>query len=143
MYKIITITLSVVAALALGSLTTFAAEKEKPAADATAATEKAAGSTKPVPYRGKVATVDANAKTFTIKGKEKERIFNITDTTKITREGTAADLAAIAPGEEVRGQAAKNGDKWDAVSVMIGAKPATEKKEAKAAAKAEDAKAGQ
>jgi len=146
MYNRISITLGAIAILALCTpVISLAADKEKPAADVTAAAEKPAGesSGKPVPYRGKVSSVDASAKTFSIKGREKERVFNITDSTKITREGTAADLAAIAAGEEVRGQAAKNGDKWDAVSVMIGAKPASEKKEAKASAKAEDAKAGQ
>ena len=131
---------SIIAVIALSTpVLTFAKDKET-AAGATVAEKPAAdASAKPVPYRGKVSSVDATAKTFTIKGKERDRVFSITDHTKITREGAAADLAAVAAGEEVRGQATKSGDNWEAVSVMIGAKPATDKNAANA--KSEDAKA--
>jgi hypothetical protein len=116
--------LSIVAVLALGSsLPSFAAEKEK-AAGATATAETGS---KPIPYVGKVSAVDATAKTLTLKGKDKDRVLNITDSTKITKDGAPADLSAVTAGEEVRGQATKNGDKWDATSVMIGPKAASEK----------------
>ena len=137
----LSITLSILAAFALSApLSTFAADKGKAAG--AAATEKPAaeGAAKAVPYRGKVAAVDTTAKTFTIKSKASERVFNITDSTKVTKDEGAADIAAITAGEEVRGQAVKNGDKWDAVSVMIGAKAAGDKNAAKAKAKSEDTK---
>lgn len=129
--------LAALAALALGApAQLLAAEKktEKPAAEKPATPDEpkkkpaAEAGAKAIPYHGKVGSVDASAKTFTIKGKEKDRVISLTDSTKITKEGAAADIGAIAPGEDVRGQLRKNGDKWEAVSVMIGAKPATEKK---------------
>src|SRR4029453_7026774 len=101
----------------------FAAEKEK----AAGTTATAATSSKPIPYVGKVSAVDATAKTFTLKGKDKDRVFSITESTKITKDGAPADLSAVTAGEEVRGQATKSGDKWEATSVMIGEKAAREK----------------
>jgi hypothetical protein len=141
MSKKLSITFSILAALALSTpLKGFAADKEKGAA--APATEKAAGDDsakkadaagKPVPYRGKVSSVDAGAKTFSIKGKTNERVFSVTDSTKITKDGAPADISAVTAGEDVRGQATKNGDKWDAVSVMVGAKPEGAKEGAKKA----------
>ncbi len=92
-----------------------------------------------VPYHGKVSAIDAAGKTFSIKGKERERVFTVTDSTKITRDGAVAEFSGIAAGEEVRGQAERNGEKWQAVSVMTGLKGAAsaKEKEAKPSAKAE------
>ncbi len=127
------LTLAVLAAFSIGApLSTYAKTKE---ASKPAATEKAAES-KAIPYHGKVEAVDATAKTFTIKGKEKDRVFSITDKTVITKDGAAADISAITAGEEVRGQATKEGDKWEALKVMVGAK----EKGAKEGKKKEEAK---
>lgn len=115
--------LAIVAALGVcAPVTALAAKKEKQAATAA----DAAG--KPIPYHGKVASVDASAKTFTIKGKEKDRVFSVTDKTTIMKDGAAADLSAITQGEEVHGSATKSGDSWEAIKVIVGAK---EKKTAK------------
>jgi len=131
------LTLAVLAAFAIGApVSSFAKPKEK----AAAAGEKAATESKPVPYHGKVASVDATAKTFTIKGKEKDRVFSITDKTTITKDGAAADISAITAGEEVRGQAIKSGDNWEAVKVMLGAKEPKAGKEAKDTKKKDEAK---
>lgn len=113
-------------ALAL-PLSAAAAEKKAapPAspAEAPAAAEKAAatGATK-VPYHGTISSVDAAAKSFTLKGREKDRVFGVTETTKILRDGAAVELNTLSPGEEVRGQVSKMGDKWEAVSVLAGEK---------------------
>jgi hypothetical protein len=107
---------AVLAALAVGSpISAIAAPKKAAAADTTDAASK------PIPYHGKVASVDATAKTFTIKGKQKDRVFSITDKTVITKDGAAADITAIAAGEDVRGSAAKTGDNWEALKVTLGA----------------------
>jgi hypothetical protein len=109
--------MSVLAAFALGApVTSFAAKKDKTAAAADSTTAKA------VPYHGKVASVDAAAKTFTIKGKTKDRVFTITDKTTIMKDGAAADIAAVVAGEEVTGQATKSGDNWEALKVYVGGK---------------------
>jgi hypothetical protein len=108
--------MSVLAVFALGApVTGFAAKKDKTAAAAE-------GSAKAVPYHGKIASVDAAAKTFTIKGKTKDRVFTITDKTTITKDGAAADISALVAGEEVTGQATKSGDNWDALKVYLGVK---------------------
>ncbi len=96
--------------------------KEPAAATSQPAAPKVSTAEARIPYHGKVVAIDPSAKTFSLNGKSKERVFNITETTRITRDGIATDISALILGEEVRGQASKNTDKWDAVSVMMGAK---------------------
>ena len=136
-------------ALAL-PLAAFGAEKKMPAAPAEKASEPTAAAEKSgphagtkLPYQGKVSAVDATAKTFSIKGKDKERVFVLTDTTKITKDGNPVEIGSIASGETVRGQAIKVGENWEAASVMLGEKvaaPKTKKTEMKAETKAEPKK---
>jgi hypothetical protein len=106
---------ALLAALAVGAPFNASAAPKKAAADAGETAPK------PIPYHGKVASVDATAKTFTIKGKQKDRVFSLTDKTVITKDGAAADITAITAGEEVRGSATKSGDNWEALKVTIGA----------------------
>ncbi len=134
------LTLGLVSAVALGlpASTMAAPKKEKPAAGEKTdkADAGAATASKPIPYHGKVAAVDAAAKTFTIKGKQKDRVFAVTDKTVITKDGAPADLSALAAGEEVQGSATKTGDNWEALKVTVGAKAAAKgakKEEAKPA----------
>jgi hypothetical protein len=87
-----------------------------------------------VPYHGIVAAVNAEAGTFTLKGKEKERLFRVAAGTRILRDGNLAALGTIRLGEEVRGQATRGGEAWDAVSVFVGARPEGESKMRKPAA---------
>lgn len=113
-------------ALAL-PLSAVAAEKKAvhsaSPSEAPAAAEKAAASgAAKVPYHGTISSVDAAAKSFTLKGREKDRVLGVTETTKILRDGVAVELNTLSPGEEVRGQVSKMGDKWEAVSVLAGEK---------------------
>ncbi|MES2572091.1 MAG: hypothetical protein V4710_18800 [Verrucomicrobiota bacterium] len=117
------------AAIAL-PLASFAAENKAPQPGNEAGTEasksvSAKGSK--VPYHGTIGAVDVAAKTFTIKGKQKDRVIYLTDSTKITKEGVVADMGALAAGEGVRGQLTRKGDQWEAASVMLGAKSNTGK----------------
>ena len=100
------------------------------AGDSTNAPAAQAPATKkphPLPYRGKVAAVDANAMTFTIG----TRTFDIASTTKITKDGKPAVFSDITVGEYVTGSYKKGGDgKLTASSVKIGA---PKKKDAAAA----------
>lgn len=120
------LSLGLIAGLVLSSpLATFAAEKktEKPAGDKPATEKPAAESGKPVPFHGKVTAVDPSAHTFSLKGKEKDRIFDVSEqTTIVGKDGAAAKLEAITVGEEVRGSAVKSGETWHANKVTIGAK---------------------
>ena len=113
----------------------LAAESPATSAEATPAAEKAP-KVKPLPFQGKIASVDADAKTFTTKNKDgKENVFSITSSTKIEKaDGSAGTIDDLKAGEPVRGLRLRSADgKWDAVKVILGAKgtsPATVEKPA-------------
>ena len=93
-------------ALLLAAFTTQpnvrAAGAEKPAA---ASTTKEAGPRKfnrTVPFRGKVAALDAQKKTFTLSG-PKQRVFQLSTDTQIEKGGQPAAMEDIAAGDEARG----------------------------------------
>ena len=82
-------------------------------------------------------------KTFTIAGKEKSRIFKVTDTTVITKGGAPATMTDIVANEEVRGSYVKAADgSLEAKTVKVGPKTDEEKaaeKPTKKKTKKEDA----
>jgi len=118
------------AALAL-SAAPSASAKDKKAPDATASVSPAA-STAPakrgIPYRGRVASVDSAAKTFTITTKKGEsRVFKMTEETKYMKDGQSATMTDVVADQEVRGQYLKGDDGiMSAKSVMLGVKPKKE-----------------
>jgi hypothetical protein len=122
-----------------------AAEKKGAATPAPAPTEKApdpgavkkADPSRPLPFHGKVSAVDPAGKTFSLKGSTKDRVFQVTDKTNISKEGKPTKLTTLTVGEEVTGSAKKSEETWTAVSVYIGGKnPAAAKAKAeKGAAK--------
>ena len=74
-----------------------------------------------------ISAVDQNTKTFTIAGKQKSRVFKITDKTMITKGAATATMKEIAENEEVSGSYWKNADgTFEAKMVKIG--PMSEKK---------------
>lgn len=154
--KKFTLSLALLTALALSTpLTGFGADakkKEKPTAS-NQPTEKAGGDQtvgktdakpageKPTGFGGKVSAVDASAKTFTVKNKTSERVFHVTESTKIKKDGAAADMSAIAVGDAVTGSHMKKGDTMDAVTVNLGERKAAAKGEKKTEEKAPEKKA--
>jgi len=50
-----------------------------------------------------ISTVDQTAKTFTIAGKEKARVFKVTNKTVLTKAGAVATMKDVVANEEVRG----------------------------------------
>ncbi len=97
-----------------------AAEKPKDKSADAAKVEKK----KQVPFRGKVSTVDKVAKAIALEGKEKQRVFQITSETKITRDGKPAVFDDVAAGESVGGLARENAaGKMEVVTLNVGAKP--------------------
>ena len=116
--------IAVACVLASGVAGLGAAEKPVPSLEVLGEAARPAK----VPYHGVVAAVNAEAGTFTLKGKEKERVFRVASTTRILRDGNAALLGSIRLGEEVRGQATRGSESWDAVSVFLGARPEAETK---------------
>ena len=74
-----------------------------------------------IPFHGKISSVDASARTFSIVGKEKTRVIKITDQTKITKQGAEATMKDVAADEEVRGSYWKKEDgSLEARSVKLG-----------------------
>lgn len=121
--KIPFLTAVCLAACALGVSPALAKEKKSPAPDASASPAASAAATekkaRPIPYRGKVGSVDAAAQTFTV-GK---RTIKVTDETKITKQEAAATMADIVADEPVRGSYWKKEDgTLEAKSVKLGAK---------------------
>lgn len=118
------------------------AAKATPADKTTAADKTTTTKTKALPFHGTVSTVEHTAKTFTIAGKEKSRIFKVTDATVITKGGAPATMTDIVVNEQVRGSYVKAADgSLEARTVKVG--PMTdaekaEKKPSKKKTKAED-----
>jgi hypothetical protein len=138
--KIPFITAACLAACALCASPAFAKGKKSPAPEASASPAASVAATdkpaRPIAYHGKVASVDASAKTFTV-GK---RTIKVTDETKISKQGAAATMADIVVDEEVRGSYWKKEDgTLEAKSVKLGAKSAeagASKKEGKGSTEA-------
>lgn len=106
-----------VAALILGVPSGAPAREKKTETPEASASPTAKN--KAMPYRGKVASVDASAKTFMI-GK---RTIKVTDQTKITKQGAAATMAEIKVGEKVSGSYwKKDDDSLEAKNVKVGDK---------------------
>jgi len=123
--KIKFLTISLAGIIALGfTFQAEAASKE----DATASPSPVATSTapaRPIPFNGKIFSIDKVAKTFSTQNKEKKiRTFEITTETKITRNNKPANFEDLKDGEEIRGSAMKKGDgRFDVLSVNIGPRP--------------------
>lgn len=103
------------------------------------AQEKKSKKDGPLPFNGKVASVDKSANTF----KVGERVFSLTTESRITKGGKPATLGDAVPGEEVAGSYKRVGDKLEVVSVRFGPRPEGETKgkgKAKAKGKEDSAK---
>jgi hypothetical protein len=81
-----------------------------------------------IPFHGVISSADEKAKTFTIAGKEKSRVFRITDTTVLTKAGLPASIKDVNANEEVRGSYLKAADGGlEARIVKLGPKTEAEK----------------
>lgn len=109
---------AILAAMVVGVPVRVSAQDKK--ADAPAAP---ASKPKAPTFRGKLAKVDAAAKTITVENKSKgDRTFVITSETKITKDGKPATLADGVVGEPVSGSSSEGSDgKLMAKTVRFGA----------------------
>lgn len=82
---------------------------------------------KTLPFRGKIAAVDATAKVITVG----ERKFHVTTTTKFMKAGKPATFADATVGEEVGGAYYEEDSKLQLASLRIGPKPVEAPKEKK------------
>jgi hypothetical protein len=93
-----------------------------------------------VPFHGMISAVDQAAKTFTIAGKEKSRVFTVTDKSVLTKAGAPAAMKDFAANEEVRGSYLKAADgSLEVKTAKLG--PMTEAEKAAAAKKSSKKKA--
>ena len=97
-----------------------AAPEKQEAAKETSKDSKRTG----MPFNGKITAVDKNAKTISLNGKEKPRVFYATAKTKFTKGGNPARFEDAKVGEETGGYAEKTADgKLELRSLRIGPKP--------------------
>ena len=118
--------------------------KTAPADTTTAADTTATTKVRAIPFHGTISTVEQTAKTFSIAGKEKTRVFKIMDTTVITKAGAPATMSDIVANDEVRGSYIKAADgTLEAKTVKLGPKTEAEKAEkpSKKKSKKDDASA--
>ncbi|MEO5803468.1 MAG: hypothetical protein ABIR24_08045 [Verrucomicrobiota bacterium] len=113
--------IGLVAAFAVGATMTSQAEDKKPEA------AEAKGANRAIPFSGTINEIDKAAKTINI-GKTKKRTIQITDATKIKKDGKAATLDDAKVGDEVGGSYRDNSGKLEAASLRIGPKPEGEAK---------------
>jgi hypothetical protein len=129
-------------------ITAFARAKKETSPTASTSASKATASpsvsagakmVRVIPFHGMISAVDSKAKTFTIAGKDKSRVFKMTDQTAITKSDGAATMKDVTEKEEVRGSYWKEADgSLQAKTVKLG--PLTEEeKTAEAARKAKRA----
>jgi hypothetical protein len=111
------------AAIALAPTQGLAQEKKKD--DATS--EKKGKRQGGIPFRGKIDAVNKDAKTV----KVGERTFQITDETRIRKDGNTATLDDAVVGDEVRGSYKEADGKHTALLLRIGPVPEGEKKKKK------------
>ena len=105
-----------------------AAPKTRPTSSPAASTTTDATKARALPFHGMISAVDQKAKTFTIAGKEKSRIFKITDRTVLTKAGAPATMKDVVANEEVRGSYWKMSDEsLEAKTVKLGPKTDAEK----------------
>ena len=138
--SLITTAVCIAAIVFWGTISASAAEKKSKSAAPSASASPAASSSpavkapRPIPFHGMVSAVDQNGKTFTIAGKQKSRVFKITDKTVVTKGASTATIKDIAEKQEVSGSYWKNADgsleaKTVKVGPMSGGAKATEKAE--------------
>jgi len=135
------ITAACVAALVLCAPLSSWAKEKKSATPAPAASAPPSSSTatspptkapRAVPFHGKISAVDQAAKTFSIAGKEKTRVFKIVAATVITKAGNPATMADVVADEEVRGSYWKRADgSLEAKTVKLGPKTEAEMSKSK------------
>ena len=101
------------------SLNAFPSKKKaSPAPDTSASASPAtkasaspgARTVRVIPFHGMISAADSRAKTFTIAGKDKSRVFKISDQSVLTKTGAPATMKDIAENEEVRGSYWKEAD---------------------------------
>jgi len=84
------------------------------------ATPPAPKKARALPFNGKVGAVDKVAKTVTLEGKEKARVFQITSESKIRKDKKPATLDDVMVGDRVGGSQRESADgKMEVVTLNV------------------------
>jgi hypothetical protein len=79
---------------------------------------------KQMPFRGKIVKVDMEKQVIALAGKERDRVFYITEQSRIRKSGQPIKLEEVKVGDTVGGLARANGaERWDVVTLNVGEKP--------------------
>ncbi len=121
--------IALASALAASLVVTTQADDKKPGEQPPKkATKETSGY---FPFNGVVKAVDVAKKTITLPGAKgkPDRVFLVTDTTKLQNDGKAIKLEDIQPGQQVGGRAKKGSDgKDEAATINIQPKKTEPKK---------------
>ncbi len=111
-------------------------KSSEPRASQAPADKSSRKSIRSVPFRGKVAALDSQKKTFTLSG-PKQRVFHLSTDTPIEKGGKSATFADIAVGDEARGMYQTEDEQLMVIKASFGPKAdsasGTTKTEARAA----------
>jgi hypothetical protein len=119
MYRSSIISILMSTGLILAPMATHAGEGSQDGA--TALPQSMTTKQRQLPFHGKVRAVDSKARTLTLQGKEKDRVFQLTEQTKIQRDGKPETLEEVRPGESVGGLARESSaGVWELVTLNIG-----------------------
>jgi Cu/Ag efflux protein CusF len=112
--------ITLLATLIAGPVQAQDKKESKPAAAAEGKKQTPKG----IPGHGKLSAVDANAKTISVAGKDKDRTFLVTSQTRILKDNKPATLADAKVGDEVGLYfvAEEKEGKHELLSLRIGAK---------------------
>jgi hypothetical protein len=91
--------------------------------DRRASDPKPSTKVKQMPFRGKIVKVDPEKKIIALAGKERDRLFQITEQSRIRKEGQPLRLEDVKVGDTVGGLARADGsDGWEVVTLNVGEK---------------------
>lgn len=116
------IAIALIAAFGAFTTLTVSAQDKKPAdkKETPADKDKKETAARPIPFRGKIDSVDKAAKTI----KVGERVFHVGEKTRLMSKGKPATLDDAKVGEEVGGQYREGeGGKLELVMIRIGPRP--------------------
>ncbi len=103
-----------------------------PAAADTSASETPAGLRK-LPFHGKLAAVDAEAKTITLRYTTGDKVFHLTPQTEVLKHEKPAKLDEAVIGDSVSGAYVRNGERAELTKLNLARKaddkPKAEKKD--------------
>jgi archaellin len=95
------------------------------------------------PYHANVAAVDLSAKTITLDGKKKQRVLNVTPTTRILKDKNPVALDTIKVGEYVTGSLVDTDGRLEPTTVNVGGTKTKQLAQAPASAPTQSANATQ